>query len=55
MKIFGTGIDIVEIARIQQSIDRYKENFAAKVPLLSIFLTAWYFCPLIVNETLEYP
>ena len=31
MKIFGTGIDIVEISRIQKSIDRYEENFVAKI------------------------
>ena len=31
MKIFGTGVDIVEIARIQKSIDRYSESFAAKI------------------------
>lgn len=31
MKIFGTGIDIVEIARIKKSIERYEENFAAKI------------------------
>ncbi|MEM7401244.1 MAG: holo-ACP synthase [Pseudomonadota bacterium] len=31
MKIIGTGIDIVEVSRIQKSIDRYEENFAAKI------------------------
>ena len=31
MKIYGTGIDIVEIDRIKKSIDRYQDNFASKI------------------------
>jgi len=31
MKIIGIGIDIVEIARIQKSLERFEENFAEKI------------------------
>ena len=31
MKIVGIGIDIVEICRIQNSLERYKQNFAEKI------------------------
>ena len=31
MKIVGTGIDIVEIARIAKSYERFNENFASKI------------------------
>jgi holo-[acyl-carrier protein] synthase len=31
MKIIGTGIDIVEIARITKSYERFEENFASKI------------------------
>lgn len=31
MRIFGTGIDIVEIARIAQSLEKFEENFAEKI------------------------
>jgi len=31
MKIVGTGIDIVEIARIAKSFERFNENFASKI------------------------
>jgi len=31
MKLFGTGIDIVEIARIAKSYERFNENFASKI------------------------
>lgn len=31
MKIIGTGIDIVEISRIEKSYERYKDNFASKI------------------------
>ncbi len=31
MKIIGTGIDIVEIARIEKTYNRYESKFAAKI------------------------
>ena len=31
MNIIGTGIDIVEIARIKKSLERFEENFAEKI------------------------
>lgn len=31
MKIVGTGIDIVEIARIAKSYEKFEANFAAKI------------------------
>ena len=31
MKIFGTGIDIVEISRIATSYERYEKKFASKI------------------------
>jgi len=31
MKIIGTGIDIVQISRIEKSLQRYKDNFAEKI------------------------
>jgi len=31
MKIIGTGIDIVQISRIEQSFARYESNFASKI------------------------
>lgn len=31
MKIIGIGIDIVEIARITKSYERFEENFASKI------------------------
>ena len=31
MKILGTGIDIVEIARIEKTYNRYEDKFASKV------------------------
>lgn len=31
MRIFGTGIDIVEISRIAKSYERYENNFASKI------------------------
>ena len=31
MKIIGTGIDIVEIARIAKSYEKFEANFAAKI------------------------
>ncbi len=31
MKIVGTGIDIVEIARIAKSFEKFEANFAAKI------------------------
>lgn len=31
MKIIGTGVDIVEIARIQSSLERFNDNFAEKI------------------------
>jgi len=31
MRIIGTGIDIVEIARIAKSLERFDQNFAEKI------------------------
>lgn len=31
MKIIGTGIDIVQISRIEKSLQRYHDNFAEKI------------------------
>ena len=31
MKFIGTGIDIVEIARIEKTYNRYEQNFASKI------------------------
>lgn len=31
MKIIGTGVDIVEIARIAKTYERYEEDFASKI------------------------
>ena len=31
MRIIGTGIDIVEIARIEKSLEKYDEKFAEKI------------------------